>query len=270
MIEQLAIQKLLRSQLLIAQSKNPKYSLRSYSRKLGINAGALSAIINGKRNVSKEMAGKITRKLLIDPQERVEILNLFPEIRKYRNTDEMKQDEGAKYLEIEASTFKLIAEWEHFAILSLVNTDDFKNCPKSISERLGISKFRAQEVLERLIVLGFLKLDPEGILRRLKAKIRSSDETVSLSVKKSHEESFELAKESLHRDSLNQRDFTSITMTFNPDKMSVAKEMIRKFQDELSEVMESGTSKEVYRLSVQLFPLTKLQNTKNTFKESLQ
>ena len=55
------------------------------------------------------MAGKITRKLLIDPQERTEILNLFPEIRKYRNTEEMKQDEGVKYLELVASTFKLIA-----------------------------------------------------------------------------------------------------------------------------------------------------------------
>lgn len=269
MNEQLAIQKLLRSQLLIAQSKNPKYSLRSYSRKLGINAGALSAIINGKRNVSKDMAGKITRKLLIDPQERIEILSLFPEIRKYRNTDEMKQDEGVKYLEIEASTFKLIAEWEHFAVLSLIKTTDFKNDYQWISDRLGVSKFRAQEVVERLLSLGFLELNTDGSLKRVRAAYRSSDETVSLSVRKSHDENFELARESLQSDSINVRDFTSVTMAINPEKISIAKEMIRKFQDELSEVMESGPQSEVYRMSVQLFPLSKLSRSK-IYKESLQ
>jgi uncharacterized protein (TIGR02147 family) len=269
MDEQLAIQKLLRSQLLIAQIKNPKYSLRSFSRKLGINAGALSSIINGKRNVSKDMAGKITRKLLIDPQERTEILNLFPEIRKYRNTEEMKQDEGVKYLEIEASTFKLIAEWEHFAVLSLLKTTEFKNDYQWISKRLGVSKFRVQEVVERLLWLGFLVICSEGNLKRVMAAYRSSDETVNLSVRKSHDENFELARESLQRDSIKERDFTSVTMAINPEKMSIAKEMIRKFQDELAEAMESGPQSEVYRLSMQLFPLSKLSNPKR-YKESLQ
>jgi len=215
------------------------------------------------------MAGKITRKLLIDPQERIEILNLFPAIRKYRNTEEMKNDEGMKYLEIEASTFKLIAEWEHFAVLSLLKTADFKNSYQWIADRLGISKFRAQEVVERLLSLQFLEQDQDGTLRRVKSSIRSSDETVSLSVKKSHEENFDLARESLQRDSLTERDFTSITMSVDPEKMKVAKEMIRKFQDELSETMESGNKKEVYRLSIQLFPLTKLSSPKS-IKECLQ
>ena len=265
MEEQLTIQKLLRSHLLLAQGKNPKYSLRSYSRKVGIHAGALSSIMNGKRNVSREMAEKITRKLLVDPQERAEILNLFPEKRKYRNTEEMQQDTGPSYLEIESSSFKLIAEWEHFAVLSLVKTTDFKNKYKWIADRLGITKFRAQEVVERLISLGFLELTDAGDLKRVKAKIRSSDETVDLSVRKSHEENLELAKESLQRDSIHERDFTIITMAVDPEKMSKAKEMIRKFQDDLSEVMEAGKKKEVYRLSIQLFPLSRL-----TPKESIQ
>lgn len=269
MDEQLAIQKLLRSHLLIAQNKNSKYSLRSFSRKMGIHAGALSGIMNGKRNVSKEMAEKITRKLLIDPQERVAILGLFPETRKYRTTDEMKRDEENKYLEIEASSFRLIAEWEHFAVLSLIKTQDFRNDYLWIADRLGITKFRAQEVVERLMSLGFLELSNEGRLKRVNAKIRSSDETVNLSVRKSHEENLELAKESLQRDSLSERDFTSITMAIDPDKMSVAKEMIRKFQDDLSDVMETGTIKEVYRFSVQLFPLTNISKT-TLNKEFLQ
>jgi uncharacterized protein (TIGR02147 family) len=269
MDEQLAIQKLLRTHLLIAQNKNPKFSLRSYSRKVGIHAGALSSIMNGKRNVSREMAEKITRKLLVDPQERSDLLKLFPEKRKYRNTDEMKINEDEKYLQIEASSFKLMAEWEHFAVLSLLKTIDFKYDYEWIGDRLGVSAYRAQDVVERLLSLGFLIETEKAELKRVHAKIRSSDETVNLSVKKCHEENLDLAKESLHREGIEERDFTSITMAIDPEKMSKAKEMIRKFQDELSTVLEAGQKKEVYRLSVQLFPLTSL-GMKKTAEENYQ
>lgn len=268
MEEQLAIQNLLRGHLLAAQSKNPKFSLRSYSRMVGIHAGALSSIMNGKRNVSKTLADKITRKLLIDPQKRSEILDLFPEKRKYKKSQDTNEDQGPKYLEIEAQAFKLMAEWEHFAVLSLVKTHDFVNDFDWIGARLGISKFRAQEVVERLLELGFLELQ-DGKLTRIPAKISSSDDTVNLSVRKSHEENFDLARESLNRDSIYERDFTSITMAIDPEKMVQAKEKIRKFQDELSDFLSTGEQKEVYRLSMQLFPLTKLSE-QNVTKELLQ
>lgn len=257
MEEQLAIQNLLRSNLLLAQSKNPKYSLRSYSKKVGVHAGALSSIMNGKRNVSKELAERITRKLMLDPQKRSEILGLFPEKRKHRTIEELQKDTGPTYLEIEASEFKLIAEWEHYAVLSLVKTKDFTNDMSWIAERLGISEVRAEEVVSRLLILGFLKETPTGKLKRVEANLRSSDDTVNMSVRKSHEENLELAKDSLHRDDITKRDFTAITMAIDPKNMSKAKEMIRKFQDDLSDVLGEGELTEVYRLSMQLFPLTK-------------
>lgn len=269
MEEQLAIQTLLRDNLLLAQSRNPKYSLRSYSRKVGVHVGALSSILNGKRNVSKDLAERITRKLLIDPQKRNEILSLFPEKRKYRTLAEKEAAPEPKFLEIEASEFRLIAEWEHYAVLSLVKTKDFKSNIDFISERLGISVSRATEVVDRLLTLGFLKKGPRNSLIRIDANLRSSDDTVSMSVKKSHEENLELAKESLHRDDIHERDFTSLTMPVDPEKMDKVKEMIRKFQDDISEILDSGEQTEVYRLAIQFFPLTKLGKP-ITKKDNLQ
>lgn len=268
MEEQLAIQTLLRNHLVLAQSKNPKYSLRSYSRKVGIHPGALSSILNGKRNVSRDLAEKITRKLLIDPQQRSEILALFPEKRKYRTLADKAEDNSPKYLEIEASEFKLIAEWEHYAVLSLIKTKNFKSNVTWIAERLGISAFRANEVLERLFNLGFIRKN-KGKIERVHANIRSSDDTVNLSVRKSHEENLELARESLNRDSIHERDFTSITMPVDPAQMSRAKELIRKFQDDLADILNTGEQTEVYRLAVQLFPLTKINQSKVS-KDRLQ
>jgi uncharacterized protein (TIGR02147 family) len=262
MKEQIAIQNLLRTHLVELQSKNPSYSLRSYAGKVGVHVGALSSIINGKRNVSRELAERIARKLLIDPQIRTELLSLFPEKKKKKMSEDQDQM-GSRYLEIEASQFKMISEWEHYAVLSLMNCKDFVDSPSWISQRLGISETRALDVLKRLLDLQLIKRNSEDKLVRVRTSIRSSDDTVNLSLRKSHEVTLDLAKESLNRDSVHERDFTYVTMAIDPRNMSEAKEMIRKFQDDLSDLLESGSRTEVYRFSTQLFPLTKLNTKKD-------
>ena len=66
----------------------------------------------------------------------------------------------------------------------------------------------------------------------------------------------ELAQKSLTTDPVQERDFTSITMAINSKKLAEAKVLIRKFQDELSGLLEDSTPDQVYRLCVQLFPLS--------------
>lgn len=260
MKEQIAVQTLLRTSFVELQSKNSRYSLRSFAAKLDVHVGALSAIMNGKRNVSRDLAERISRRLLIDPQKRMELLDLFPERRKYTRVSDVQ--EGPRYLEIEATQFKMIAEWEHYAVLSLMNTSDFNDDSSWISERLGITEPRALEVLRRLFESGLIKRNENDKLVRTHTSIRSSDDTVNLSLRKSHDVTLDLARESLNRDGIHERDFGYITMAIDPKNISVAKEMIRKFQDEVCEVLESGNRTEVYRFSTQLFPMTKINKNK--------
>lgn len=259
MKEQIAIQNLLRSGLLEIQSKNYRYSLRSYADKVGVHVGTLSAVLNGKRNVSRGLAEKIARKLLIDPQQRTELLDLFPQKIRTANSNE-SQLSKTRYLELEASQFKMISEWEHYAILSLMNCKDFDSSYSWMATRLGLTEVRTKEVIERLIEVGIVRRTENGTLARDKSPYRSSDDTVNLSLRKSHDITMDLAKESLHHDDIHERDFTHLTMSIDPKKIVQAKEMIRQFQDDLSSVMETGEQTEVYRFSTQLFPLTKLKN----------
>lgn len=258
MKEQLAVQHVLRSKFADIQRANPKYSLRAYSKKVGIHVGALSSILNGKRNVSRELAERITQRLMLDPQERSEILGLFPEKRAY--TREGEKAPEPRYLAFSAAQFKIVAEWEHFAVMSLLQCEDFESSIEWIARRLGLTETRARQVIDRLVELGLFNVDARGNLSRTKKSYRTTDDIANLSLKKCHDQSLELARESLYRDEVKDRDFTSITMAVDPKKLSMAKERIRKFQDELSDLLESGHQTEVYRLSMQLFPLSKLQN----------
>ncbi len=255
MKEQLALQQTLRKKLYEIQLANPRFSLRAYSKRIGINAGALSLIMNGKRTVSKDLAERITLKLIPDPQERADLLSLFPEKRRMELTVEEAVYE-ARYLALSAAQFRMIAEWEHYALLSLMNCSDFQSDQEWIARRLGVSTHRVSEVMSRLLELGLIRRTDDGALLRDTKSVRTSDDIVDLSLRKCYEENLDLAKNALNEREIDERDFSTITMAIDPSKMAIAKERIRRFQDELSDLMETGNRSEVYRLSMQLFPLT--------------
>jgi uncharacterized protein (TIGR02147 family) len=251
---QAAVQNLLRTRFAEAQRVNPGYSLRAYARKLGVHVGALTYIINGKRNVSRKLAERIATRLPLDPQARAELLTLFPEKRK---KNAAPASVLPRYLEVSAAQFRMMSEWEHLAVLSLSRCEDFRGEEPWIARRLGISEARSTKVVERLLALGLLARGEDGRLTRTTESIRTSDDVAELSIRHHHDENLSLAKESLHRDPVARRDFTSITLAIDPANLSVAKERIRQFTDELSDLLETGNRTEVFRLSTQLFPLTK-------------
>jgi uncharacterized protein (TIGR02147 family) len=160
---------------------------------------------------------------------------------------------------VSSDQFRLIAKWHHFAILSLIRTRGFRSDPDWIATRLGITPVQSREALERLSRLGLISSDSDGKIRRSKSKYRTTDDIASISLRQGHAENLELAKDSLVKHSVDERDFTAATMSIDPKKLPEAKEKIRKFQDELAELLESGTQSEVYKVCIQLFPLTVLR-----------
>ncbi|RZA06608.1 MAG: TIGR02147 family protein [Proteobacteria bacterium] len=252
---QAAVQHLLRKRFAEAKSTNPGYSLRAYARKLGVHVGSLTYIINGKRNVSKKLAERLAGRLALDPQARAELLGLFPQRQKKRAG--AVEIATSRYLEVNAAQFRMMSEWEHLGVLSLSKCDDFQGDTSWIAGRLGISEARSRAVTERLISLNLLSRAPDGTIIRTAESIRTSDDVAELSIRQHHDENLTLAKESLHRDPVLKRDFTSITLAIDPKKLNEAKERIRTFTDELCDFLESGERTEVFRISTQLFPLTK-------------
>lgn len=256
---QIAIQNLLQKRLADAQAANPQYSLRAFSSKVGVHFGALSSILNGKRNVSRELAERIVTRLMLDPQERAEVLELFPVKRSQKELrDEVAQGVvlNARYRELSAQQFKVIAEWEHFAVMALLRCPEKFENASQVAARMGITEARARLVLERLIEMKMVNVESDGSLKRSEENFRTSDDVADISVRKAHDENLELARKSLYRDSVEERDFSSITVAVDPKNLSMAKERIRQFQDELAQLLDTGTKAEVYRVSMQMFPLS--------------
>lgn len=254
---QLGLQAIIKEKLKDMRRDDARFSLRDMAKLLAMNVGALSEILSGKRNVSRELAEKIILRLQLDPQQRKELLGLFPV--KNQSNEAADHYPKSSYVELDEDELKQLNEWEHFAVLSLMNCDDFDDQPALIASRLGVSTDKVVAVLQSLFRTGQIRLSEKGVLERTHAAIRTSDDTASLILRNKHKDSLDKAAASLVQDNPLVRDFTGITFAIDPLRIDAAKVIIRRCQDDLACLLEAGNRTEVYRFATQLFPVTKLR-----------
>ena len=268
MDEQLLIQSKLREQLHFFQKKNPSYSLRAYAKKLNLSPSALSEILNGKRKISRKMALIIYERLGANPLETHELNSYFDQ-KKLKEKSEIEKleaysDNQLKFLELSADQFNIIEKWHHFAILSLIETKDFKANIKWISKRLNITETEVKLALDRLERLDLIKCN----LKKTKISLTggpliTSDDISNQAVKRSHYEDLKFAEVVLDNVNVVDRDFTAVTIAIDSKKIPKAKKMIREFQDRLSQFLESGDKDEVYKMTFYLYPLTNIEHSES-------
>lgn len=262
MEDQLLIQSKLRQHLHLFQQKNPAYSLRAFAAKLDISPSALSEILNGKRKISKKMALKLYERIGANPLDTHELKNAFD---KKQNSTELEQLESVSknhlnFLELSADQFNIIEKWHHFAILSLIETKDFKADVKWMAKRINISVNEVKLALDRLERLGLIKCnEKKSKISLTGGPLITSDDISNQAVKRSHYEDLKFAEGVLDNVNVVDRDFTAVTIAVDSKKIPKAKKMIREFQDRLSQFLEDGDKDEVYKMTFYLYPLTQIE-----------
>lgn len=235
-------EQILHSKFAELKRKNPRFTLRAYAARLGVSSGALSEMLSGRRKLTVKAAEKLATKLALSPSEKAKFTNARP----------IKQEVA----QLTQDQFHLISDWWHFAILNLIETHDFKNDLDWMASRLLINRSLVEAAIERLKRLGMLKINGRT-LKRQEARYETTDEVLDLSIRRAHQSDLELIQKSLDGDDPSVRDVTSITVPLEPAKIKEAKAFIREFQDQFIDRFATGEASEVYRMSLQLFPLTK-------------
>lgn len=260
---QLQIRKLMQEDLVNAQSRNPGYSLRAFSRRIGLYSSTVSEILNGRRQITRKMAERILRGLGTAPDQAsqlLEALSYKSSRQSESGSSSLSSGQTLKYTQIKMDQFHVISDWYYFAILSLADCEVFQGEPEWIADRLGIKAQDARVALERLERLEMLVRDQKGRLCPTGKQFKTSEDIANISLRKRHYQNLELARHSLERDSVEEREFTFITMAVDPRRMTEMKKRIREFRDLFCHEFESGRRKEVFKMCIQLFPLTEMNN----------
>jgi uncharacterized protein (TIGR02147 family) len=245
----------LHQELARRSEKNPQYSLRAFSKSLGVDIGVVSRVFANKRTLSFPIAERMVSALGLTLEEKRFFLDSVAEEQRNRMLSTPLSNEKVNFSEIESELFHIIGDWYHYAILELTSTSGFQNDPRWIAKQFGLNVYEVRLALAKLIKVGLLK-EVEGKLVRGSNKITTKNkEMTNQALKKHQKQMLRKAFDAIDQHPIAQRSMTGMTMAIDPAKLSIAKGMIDEFSKKMSTFLESGKKKKVYQLQLSLFPL---------------
>ncbi len=241
---------LLTKELQARKFRNPRYSLRAFSRDLKLSPAILSEALSGKRVPTPATTKRIAQALSLD-ETALRIL-----IEESRRGKSLKREAQRARL-VSASEFNVISDWYFLAILNLANVPGEKSHIDHLASRLGLSEQVVSKALSVLTELGMIRIR-DGILERTTAPLVTANDIPSEAIRKYHRKNLELASRAIGEVDVSLREFSAVTLAFDPSQIDFAKKLIRKFKEKFGIVCsQRGTSEEVYTLAIQFFPVTR-------------
>lgn len=172
-----------------------------------------------------------------------------------------KWESSAKPKDLGLDLFRCISDWYHYAILELTFTEGFQPNPEWIAERLGISLNEVRYAIDRLLELGLLERHGDSF-RKIDSHITTADKHLTTpALRRRQRQILEKAGDAVDSVPLDRRSQTAMTMAIDPELLPIAKRMIEDFTLKLCTFLESKKRKQVYEMSVSLFPLQKSERT---------
>ncbi|PIU00880.1 MAG: hypothetical protein COT74_02980 [Bdellovibrionales bacterium CG10_big_fil_rev_8_21_14_0_10_45_34] len=272
--------------------QNPRYSIRAFARSIGVNDGALSQIISGKRVPSDRTSKKLMMALELDPVNAQRFwLSLHDVQNSKRNSKPKSFTAGSKaesrdgisvgpggsallsgsrshakktqenvQTTISLEEFQVIADWYHIALMEMCQNPRFEPTAKYISKRLKISEAQSTAAMQRLVELGYIEPVKAGYKKKRK-DMTTDDKATTTSAHRIHQKQMlTKAIDALDEVPIECRSQIGMTMNIDPRLIPKAKQMIQKFSEELCTFLEGGRSRQVYQLSLSLFPLETIQD----------
>ena len=237
------------------KAKSSLYSLRAYARDIGIHPSSLSQILRSNRKIPHATALKIVKKLKLSPSSAQDFL----ESNKGRGLlDQVELSDVDERFLLDEDMFTVISEYEHYVVLTLLDIEDFKGSAEEVSTKMGIPLKRATQVIENLLSSGLVK-KVDDKLEKVHANVRTNEDVFSRALQASHLEALEMAKSKLTEIPVSLRDFSEVTITVSPDMLPELKEAIREFRYKAQSIVSRGNQTDVYKLAIQLYPMTVIQ-----------
>lgn len=243
------------------QKANEHYSLRAYARDLSVHPSTLSQVMKGNRPLPLKDATAVVKGLKLGPKDKT----LFMESLYKRKTslDKISISDLDERFMLDESYYKVIAEWEHYAVLELYELPRFEATVEGISRKLRITLNRAEVVVENLLTCGLLKKGEHGELLRSHASVRTTEDVRSQAIVEGHKETLTMGIEKLEEIEVELRDFSATTVAIDLNKLTEAKTIIREFRQKMEALLRDGDKTDLYQLAIQFFPLTDSINELN-------
>lgn len=231
-------------------NRNNSFSLRAFSRQLGVSDSTLSQYLSGKRKFTEKAIKKLAPKLGLNP------------ITYYSNNKIL-------YKSLTENEFSLISEWYYDAIIEYTNIKKSLPTPTEIAGNFGITKRLASIAMERLTRLKMIEIKGKTWKALNQDFVDYEDLEVTTGARKNYQKQMlEKSLDALSEIEKPKRKHSSITFSLNRKKLEIIKNLMDEFQDKILTVaktdLDSEQHDEVYSLQLSLFPLLKKIDLNNS------
>ncbi len=250
-----------------AKAEQYGFSFRVFSRRAGIrSSNYLRLVIDGERNLTREMAGRFAeacelaggaREFFCELVEYCQSKTAQERSRMYERLARHRPFREARRLESAQAEYH--SQWYLPAIRELARRADFCSDPKWIARQLqpAISATQAKRALELLCKLGLLAQGADGRLTQTSEIITTGPGPLGHHIYNYHHMMLDRAAAALDGLPREERDVSCLTLCVSQAKLAELKERIRSFRQELLRTAELDDSPErVVQINFQVFPLS--------------
>jgi transcriptional regulator with XRE-family HTH domain len=248
LVDQKILRQIVRTEFEKIRAKNPAYSQRAFARRIGLNSGTLSGLFRGTRTLSPSTAHKILAKLPVD-------LNYRAWISKVIDSQKGLGPKIERTL-LDIDRFETIASPLHLNALNVLRTEGARGTAEWVAKRLGVEPAEVSATFERLERAGLVTREGKRFVPT-REPLRTPEQFPSHAVRAFHRNTLGEAAEKLESIPMELRDFSAITIPGDPAKLAQVRELVAKFRDQVSFLLGSEPGQEVFKLSVQFYPVTK-------------
>lgn len=253
------IASLLRERLRAATHRNPRFSLRSFAVKLGINHSTLSQVLRGKRRLSAHALETVGKRLGLSEEARRACAE---NSRKKSKTKVFPKE--IQTVRLDLDTFQLLSAWQHYAILELIQLRGFQTDSRWIAATLGLAVEDVNIALQRLLRLGLLEMAgrDQWIDKSGDAEFHSAALTEQAGILM-RQEILEMEAQAIKRIPSQHRVHRQMVLAVDSKKLPRLQALTDEFMGDLRSVVSESESKDdVYQVAVSIFPVTTLKKTR--------
>ena len=215
--------------------RNPRYSLRAFSKLIGLAPARVSDILLYKKGMSSKVAQEVGRALQFTDTDiqyfcyLVESLHARnPQSRRQAKLKVKKFIELHRTLFMQVDTFEMISDINYLALIQLLKIHKKEISFSKLASSLGIEITEVENMLSRLIRLRLIS--KKGDLYEVEHEtIKTPDNVPSDSIKNIHQQLLHKAMNSMQSQPITERDFYATVMPLSPKSFRSIQSSIREF-----------------------------------------
>lgn len=252
-----------------------RFSFRAFCRKSGFKSPTyLKWVIEGVRPIALRSVHKFIAGLSLDKRE----AQYFTMMVNYKETKDpqMKRFYYEQMLAwqkrhigtLPKDAYEYLSHWYYIAIRELIASNDFKNDPRWIRDRLGgnLTLWDIKNGLGTLERLKLIKRDSKGRWQQTSKDLHTEATVKSLAAYSYHTEMLDLAEQALTKRKANERNYQSLVALIGEKTHGELRTKILQFQKDLVDYLQQEERKnikggkcapqELYAVNIQMLPLT--------------